>query len=605
VNQTPSYDGDFQIFETPERTHETITAAAHHLEEPTSRLIDEAVWFDTQDPIDMAASSALRVGQPDQANMIWDEAANQSSDRVTKLHYQRNSAVLSLCMAEIPSDPKASTLVAWRRALASWTPLLEDKVCWIDLVSRSPAKHDVRCPSDAPLLVRAAVGNTLAARISQRAVAALRANRADHATAWIASLQATRLPREFLEAAFADVLDALAVLIRAELAPIQIALRGGDEEQADLKSLESDLLRVRTILKNFGQLASQENSTLEGGADLLAEGYRTLALRYATQVGNLSKSLELLEIGRNAAGTEGLRVQLAQDTRQVRWLMAAADFRQAHESRDHVAAQRAFGELERNCSTDENTEAIESFREALRDLWAARGSVPISKAPTLSDLFYGIGTRLYGRGDWDPETATYVATLFFTILYLPIIALARYRVEDLANGRIRFYGKVPLTRNQRIWNLVVAFAVLVLVSAAVIGGQGATPSAPSPAFVAGPASPVPITTPTRDSAMGEEIQRRRSEIQIAKSALDQARQAIDVERAALTTLRLQIEQRRSQYPDGLPPSVYAIAEREVAEHNKRVKAWRKRVGNYNARLERVKQDVAELDALQDQHNSGR
>jgi hypothetical protein len=88
---------------------------------------------------------------------------------------------------------------------------------------------------------------------------------------------------------------------------------------------------------------------------------------------------------------------------------------------------------------------------------------PISRLPTLHTI-NGIGAMAYGRRDYDPETGTYVLTQWFTIVFVPIIPIAAYRVADAPRGGWYFLGRVPVSGVAKGWT-----ACLVLV-AACLGG---------------------------------------------------------------------------------------------------------------------------------------
>jgi tetratricopeptide (TPR) repeat protein len=76
---------------------------------------------------------------------------------------------------------------------------------------------------------------------------------------------------------------------------------------------------------------------------------------------------------------------------------------------------------------------------------------PVHKAPSLTTV-NGIGTSLAGRRDYDEETNTYVTTLCFCFLFIPIIPLRAYRVAEAGGGRYYFLGRVPLSLFAWRWN---------------------------------------------------------------------------------------------------------------------------------------------------------
>jgi hypothetical protein len=77
--------------------------------------------------------------------------------------------------------------------------------------------------------------------------------------------------------------------------------------------------------------------------------------------------------------------------------------------------------------------------------------------PTLSTL-NGIGTMFYGFGNY--------RTQYFTVVFLPIIPLARYRV-NVVNGKYIIYGRVPL-KFIHFWPLLLIFGFTILT---VLSGQ--------------------------------------------------------------------------------------------------------------------------------------
>lgn len=87
---------------------------------------------------------------------------------------------------------------------------------------------------------------------------------------------------------------------------------------------------------------------------------------------------------------------------------------------------------------------------------------PISSAPSLSTI-NGIGFKLYGSTDIDPETHSHLSTYYFTFFLIPIFPICRYRVIPTENG-YKFLGKAPLRVFDK-WHL--AFVLLVVLALVV------------------------------------------------------------------------------------------------------------------------------------------
>src|SRR5262249_44942538 len=90
---------------------------------------------------------------------------------------------------------------------------------------------------------------------------------------------------------------------------------------------------------------------------------------------------------------------------------------------------------------------------------------PLQSMPVVRSS-HGCGFMMYGHRDHDPETNTYVRTHCFCLLYLPIVALGAYRLADIPGGWYIF-GRVPLSRLAKAWNVLFPLCVLALV-----GGLG-------------------------------------------------------------------------------------------------------------------------------------
>jgi tetratricopeptide (TPR) repeat protein len=91
---------------------------------------------------------------------------------------------------------------------------------------------------------------------------------------------------------------------------------------------------------------------------------------------------------------------------------------------------------------------------------------PADRLPSLF-TFNGIGTMMYGARDWDEETGTCVQTQCFCVLFLPILALAAYRVSRADDGGRYVFGRVPLSGLAKMYNVLV---VLSLLFVTVYGG---------------------------------------------------------------------------------------------------------------------------------------
>lgn len=590
IEQVPTYWSDWPVFEPPKRTPETVAAAVHRLEDPLMRLLDEATWFHALDHIDASAVSDLAESNVSRAGAIWKGATIQSTDPMKSLHYQHNLAVLCLCAAEIPATALSSRDV-WDRVLESWTPLLNGESLWQQIVAQSPAGKDRICPADAASKVRFQIGHDIAHRFSSQAVEALDGGRTDEALAWVSTLSRSRFPTEFVVDPVNDVIESLADRIRTDLKSLQAPLNQKVACPPDIQSIESQLHIERSTFEQFQNLGIKSSPALQVTADLIAEAYQSLALYYNNEIDNTPKALELLDTAMHLATAEGLRIKLQQDARTLRQNIATVAFHEAVKIGDYAGGRRAFDSLEQNQDPGDGQETLQPFREAMRGLRIFQDCQPIKKAPGLS-TFNGVGTMLYGHSDEVPETGTYLATRFFTFLFLPLIALGRYRVQNRGNGQYQFYGRAPLTKALWAWNATVVG--ITLLGLLFVNGQEGSRSAMTPN------SPPKSDTP---AVLSDEIQHLRSVVEAEQLALKVEREAITQEENALDALRAKVEERRALYGDTFPPEELAQDQQAVAEHNRRFRALQTQIDTYNARIDALKRKVGDLTAIMEQHNA--
>lgn len=125
-------------------------------------------------------------------------------------------------------------------------------------------------------------------------------------------------------------------------------------------------------------------------------------------------------------------------------------------SGSRAKTHRALQAVRGKAGSIEVNEAIEravAYRRNFTD--------PIASAPAMHTV-NGIGTRLAGRDEVLPRDPTYVKTLFFTLVFLPIWPIASYLVADAGGRAWRFFGRVPLSRFHRMWRRGLLAAVAVV-----------------------------------------------------------------------------------------------------------------------------------------------
>lgn len=93
---------------------------------------------------------------------------------------------------------------------------------------------------------------------------------------------------------------------------------------------------------------------------------------------------------------------------------------------------------------------------------------PIKSVPSMVTV-NGISASIYGHRDHDDETNSYVKTLTFTVAFIPLFAIAAYRVIDAEAGRgWHFIGREPLSPLAKGWGYCVGALFLMIFPAMVL-----------------------------------------------------------------------------------------------------------------------------------------
>ncbi len=163
---------------------------------------------------------------------------------------------------------------------------------------------------------------------------------------------------------------------------------------------------------------------------------------------------------------------------------------------------------------------------------------PIKGAPSLYTI-NGIGTTLYGKADYDPETDSYLTTLYFVIFFIPILPLARYRVIQEGENTYKFLGKVPLRNFDKLHiGLVILFIGILIFKENFAIQLNYSKQRSSPPYSIQNKEPKPNPLNTQKSA---KIKILKNQIESAK--LELSRQELELKKMAekLENYRKQIE----------------------------------------------------------------
>lgn len=236
------------------------------------------------------------------------------------------------------------------------------------------------------------------------------------------------------------------------------------------------------------------------------------------------------------------------------------------------------------------------MEEADKDTRMYGGITSLKSAPTLYTI-NGIGTTLYGERDVDPENGSYSTTLYFTILFIPIFPLGRYRVMRTGHGMWRFLGKLPWSSHEK-WFAGIALAVLVVF---ILGSGSSHPRFTQSSGSAGIGSGAsqsrgfedPFPSNTMAPTSSQSVDTERAQLEARKAELLEQQAEID----RLGSEMEEIDRQTDQIEAGT--SYLSTAD---FEYGQLIDRYNRLVGEYNSALEAFRADADRLESDIDAYN---
>jgi len=181
--------------------------------------------------------------------------------------------------------------------------------------------------------------------------------------------------------------------------------------------------------------------------------------------GDRSGFSSLLSRAVAAAGSTDARNELEAATRDADCFVLLAHARWL---RRRGKTGRADGLL-RRVSEASREPVLREISQAIR-----RAPSPIKSAPSLFTL-NGCGVSLHGSRDKSPD-GSHVATTYVTLVFIPLLPLASYRVVPQGNRSYLFLGRVPVWKPLQYYRWALVAAALVGLAALAVDAWRESPT---------------------------------------------------------------------------------------------------------------------------------
>ena len=406
IGKTPYYHSDISWIGEFHRNEESVKRALQVLENPNTKLVHLLSWFWIIDKHDDLAIDALNNGDIDKAVNIWSATARKKDS-----HHKKNLATLEQILAHWEIDSDCQHL---NSCIKYWAELTSTY-----LISHLIEKLDQGLSENVTKIeVNKCIGESLiqiTMPLFERWVDECQPEKIGQ---FFADLSISGLPQKIID----YIRDGYVKPLTEKIEKMCNEL---PEEVGDFEQIYIETKAFHEEVSLFFEQMSQVDDIflIESYGDKIGKIILDRAILYGNNTLQWQKSTELCELAETFISGTLLRERFERNFRIIS---------------DNIEKKKTWGNLK-----------------------------PIKKAP-FNDTFYGIGTTLYGRSNYDSNSGTYETTRYFVIFGIPIIPIARYRVAYSGDNYIKYFGKVPFRPFDK-WHLglaILAFFILGVISMA-------------------------------------------------------------------------------------------------------------------------------------------
>ena len=626
LGETPQVEDLFPYLGLLRRDRDQIKKASSEVEDPRIRINSELYWPSYEYSGFDACQEFLKSGQYSQLTAHCEKAVadglagrkNAKSvepqlDASLGCHYLAvfyHSAAISSPRGLAPSGQKPP--VDWDNAFRYWMLVSKDEVYWRHVVERARLLNDPRVSASYVEQLRRGLPATLLRVNVSRAIASVEGGRSDglvlncriikKAQFGSEGDQALREVALLVQAPFEKALREIQSAvsentIRTQVPKVAQSVDGAEtgfnsgKLTAYLAAIEESIKKkLVPIGRSIGDAGLDQTEPGYEVLDGVAYAYRSVSLAFNNYGGMPHASLRLTAAAREfARGTQCIE-RLDEDYQALQLLSLQKDAAELAAASRYKESLAKLEEARQFVTSDDERRTIDEWVEVAKKRIALEGVKQIASPPTMF-TFNGIGTRLYGKRGYDPHSQSYVSTLFFTFVFLPIFPLASYRVRNVGGGQYRFLGKVPMKLTAFIAPAIVAVVIGFFML------QDNTDTSTSRLPQSPPSSSVGTVTSSQSSnadkdSLGKWIDQERARLKEEEAELDSEASQIDTEHQLL-------DQKVNELNSGSP------SQEEIDRYEADRRRFNGRVQAHNARLGRHEADVTSFNAQIERYNSMR
>lgn len=433
IDEHPNYELDTGLY-MDSRTKENVDNAIENLNRPDRRIKEFFFWFNYRDSVDEKVNDLIKKENYHEAVKIWEEESKVTNSK--SYFCKRNLAILFSILLD--KNGQKNYLL---KSIALWNELVKDENFWNIFNKNYKLYDDLSSREDIFLVFQNNIGKYLAdfyAEIGKHY---------KHQVYFeefykVFNIKGEKVDDMFLKQIYKDLNEYIQTLTNIGKKDSEYIKKASYE---DIKNI---LTKLKSSLNEIKKLGLYETSKIRVERDNIAEVIRGLSILLHNEYSLSEEALYLAKEACKICGTDSMKEKINKDIKTIEEVI---DFKK-HESQFNLifnnikegnsdkALELLNLELQKEDVPLNIRETYIKTKNDLESRLKTHGK-PIKNAPTMHCI-NGCGTRIYGD------------TLYFVLIFIPILPLSRYSVTDLGNGTYNFFGKLELHKWQKIWKFI-------------------------------------------------------------------------------------------------------------------------------------------------------
>ncbi|WP_395713846.1 hypothetical protein [Reyranella sp.] len=317
---------------SPPPGQDEIRGALARLHAPLDRFQAEFFWFWPLDEWPDPALRAVEEGRPADAAAIWGRETGPPERRVAARHNLAVFFHLSALDREqaraAEAKPRTELDALWRRALGQWAEIHADPQFWRVVSHRAAALNDAKVSPRLVARIRESLPTGLLHIHARLAFAAAEGSNSADVTRHLQLLKSARFEATARQGALRHALALWEDQIREAIDRAKTTWRAAPHRaNENVRSIYDDCGRLVSIVDAVVDNVAAPLRSMEGGAfadmrnelrDMIAEAMLEGQMAYTAKVDDWGESVRLLELARQMAAGDALRVLLDENLATVR-----------------------------------------------------------------------------------------------------------------------------------------------------------------------------------------------------------------------------------------------------------------------------------------------